>query len=312
MLSASAGNSSRVQVTARQSNRKQDFFSVFNKVQKIMRCLISVLGFFLLLATQAEAQESFTSPDVLVLGDSQLSFGAGVAFIEFLKKNGKSCGLDPKWSVGVLGVRSSSLRAWTARDGGGKKAICDIDPKWKVNAGSFGVINTSGNKYVQIGQGAAYQFCKAGQSPFEAMFTNGYYNPKLFIMAFLGNATERWANSEADALLDVKAAMKEVPANLPCIFMTTAPGYTSKINDERQRAQDNIEKGFKAAGKRCTFVEGYTPQTVAANQGNAKKFRLKPDGSVKDPYHPTEDSARDFLSLIKPALCNAIKAELAG
>ncbi len=260
----------------------------------------------------AKAQDKFQSPDVFVLGDSQLSFGAGIAFIEFLKKNVKACGLDPNWSIGVLGVRSSSLRAWTAKDGGGKKAICDVDPKWKVNAGSFGVINKTGNKYVQIGQGAAYQFCDAGQSPFQSMFAGGYYDPKIFVMAFLGNATERWANSAADALDDVQRTMQVVPSDLPCIFMTTAPGYTAKINGERQRAQDNIEKAFKTAGKRCTFVQGYTPATIAANQGNAGKFRLKPDGTVKDPYHPTENSAREFLSLIKGSLCGAFKSELGG
>ncbi len=276
-------------------------------------CLaVPALWLSLGISEMAHAQDNFQSPDVLVLGDSQLSFGAGVAFIEFLKKNGKACGLNPNWSVGVLGVRSSSLRAWSAKDGGGKKAICDVDPKWKVNAGSFGVINKTGNKYVQIGQGDAYQFCEAGKSPFQSMFAGGYYNPKIFVMAFLGNATERWANSEADALVDVNKAMQDIPSDLPCIFMTTAPGYTPKINSERQRAQDNIEKAFKSAGKRCSFVQGYTPATIAANQGVAGKFRLKPDGTVKDPYHPTENSAREFLSLIKGPLCNAFKSELAG
>ncbi len=285
---------------------------VTNRFTKHMTIAVAMLCLSLGLSGNSLAQENFQSPDVLVLGDSQLSFGAGVAFIEFLKKNGKACGLNPNWSVGVLGVRSSSLRAWTARDGGGKKAICDVDPKWKVNAGSFGVINKTGNKYVQIGQGDAYQFCDAGKSPFQSMFAGGYYNPKIFVMAFLGNATERWANSEADAVDDVKRVMQDVPADLPCIFMTTAPGYTAKINDARQTAQDNIEKAFKTAGKRCTFVQGYTPATIAANQGNAGKFRLKPDGTVKDPYHPTEDSARQFLSLIKGSLCNAFKTELGG
>lgn len=285
---------------------------LYNEFKK--RVFLTVSVFLLWLGTNemSFAKEGFQSPDILVLGDSQLSFGAGVAFVEFLKKNGKVCGLNPNWSVGVLGVRSSSLRAWTAKDGGGKKAICDVDPKWKVNAGSFGVINTTGNKYVQIGQGAAYQFCDAGKSPFQSMFDGGYYNPKIFVMAFLGNATERWASSEADALDDVKQAMQDIPSDLPCIFMTTAPGYTAKINDERQRAQNNIEKAFKTAGKRCTFVQGYTAATIAANQGNAKKFRLKPDGTVKDPYHPTEESARQFLSLIRGSLCNAFKTELGG
>jgi hypothetical protein len=280
----------------------------------LLRGFLAFSTLWLTLGTHhpATAQTKFQSPDVLILGDSQLSFGGGVAFIEFLKKNGKACGLDPNWSVGVLGVRSSSLRAWTAKDGGGKKAICDVDPKWKVNAGSFGVINKTGNKYVQIGQGDAYQFCETGRSPFQSMFAGGYYNPKIFVMSFLGNATERWANSESDALDDVKRTLQDVPADLPCVFMTTAPGYTAKINGERQLAQNNIEKAFKSVGKRCTFVQGYTPATIAANQGNASKFRLRPDGSVKDPYHPTENSAREFLSLIKGSLCNAFKSELAG
>jgi hypothetical protein len=286
--------------------------NVIKNLNKPFFMTVSILLLSLGSYGHSSAQQSFQSPDVFVLGDSQLSFGAGVAFIEFLKKEGKACGLDPNWSVGVLGVRSSSLRAWTAKNAGGKKAICDVDPKWKVNAGSFGVINKTGNKYVQIGKGEAYQFCATGKSPFQAMFASGYYNPKIFVMAFLGNATERWANSEADALDDVKRTMQDIPADLPCIFMTTAPGYTAKINGERQRAQDNIEKAFKTAGKRCTFVEGYTPDTIAANQGNASKFRLKPDGTVKDPYHPTESSAREFLSLIRGSLCRAFKTELGG
>jgi hypothetical protein len=256
------------------------------------------------------AENNFESPDIFVLGDSQLSFGAGVAFVEFFDKISGKCGLKRGLSVGVLGVRSSSLTAWTAQDEAGKKSICGIDPKWNVNAGSFGVINRTKNKYVQVGKGEAYQFCRAGRTPFQAMFDNGYYNPKLFVMAFLGNATERWANSYSDALADVQRTMKDLPANMPCVFMTTAPGYTERVVRQRQQAQDNIERAFVTAGKRCTFVRGYTPATIAANLGNAANFRRKPDGSVKDPYHPTEDSARQFLSLVTDDLCKAITAEL--
>jgi hypothetical protein len=258
----------------------------------------------------ARAENGFENPDVLVLGDSQLSFGAGVAFVEFFKKNGASCGLPKSASVGVIGVRSSQLVAWTARDDGGKKSICDVDPKWKVNAGSFGVVNKTSNKYVQIGQGEAYQFCRAGQSPFQAMFADGYYNPKLLVLFILGNATERWANSEAEALNDVRRTMKDLPSGMPCIFMTTAPAYTEKVVLQRKQAQDNVEKAFAAVGKRCSFVRGYTEATISANLGNPANFRRKPDGSVKDPYHPTEDSARQFLSLVKNDFCKAIRTQL--
>jgi hypothetical protein len=258
----------------------------------------------------SNAQDNFENPDVLVLGDSQLSFGAGVAFVEFFKKNGASCGLPKSASIGVIGVRSSQLVAWTAREAAGKKSICDVDPKWKVNAGSFGVVNKTNNKYVQIGQGASYQFCKPGISPFQAMFAEGYYDPKLLVLFILGNATERWANSEADALYDVRRTVKDLPADLPCVFMTTAPAYTEKVVRQRKQAQDNVEKAFAAVGRRCSFVRGYTDATISANLGNAANFRRKPDGSVKDPYHPTEDSARQFLSLVKNDFCKAIRTQL--
>jgi hypothetical protein len=273
--------------------------------------LLFLVTFVALFANlQAYAQDSFENPDVLVLGDSQLSFGAGVAFVEFFKKHGASCGLPKSASIGVIGVRSSQLVAWTAREATGKKSICDVDPKWKVNAGSFGVVNKTNNKYVQIGQGASYQFCKPGLSPFQAMFADGYYDPKLLVLFILGNATERWANSEADALFDVRRTVKDLPADLPCVFMTTAPAYTEKVVLQRKQAQDNVEKAFAAVGKRCSFVKGYTEATIAANQGNPANFRRKPDGSVKDPYHPTEDSARQFLSLVKNDFCKAIRTQL--
>jgi hypothetical protein len=279
-------------------------------VKSFLRMLAATASLLLGQLAPAQAQDSFENPDVLVLGDSQLSFGAGVAFVEFFKKHGASCGLPKSSSIGVIGVRSSQLVAWTARDAAGKKSICDVDPKWKVNAGSFGVVNKTKNKYVQIGQGAAYQFCKPGLSPFQAMFAEGYYNPKLLVMFILGNATERWANSQAEALIDVRRTMKDLPPDMPCVFMTTAPAYTEKVVSQRKQAQDNIEKAFAASGKRCSFVRGYTEKTIAANLGNPANFRRKPDGSVKDPYHPTEDSARQFLSLVKDDFCAAIRQQL--
>ena len=279
-------------------------------MQKTAHLITSIAALLLLSHTVARTQSTFQSPDILVLGDSQLSFGAGVAFIDFFKKISGQCGLKKGMSVGVLGVRSSSLTAWTATDAGGKKSICDVDPKWNANAGSFGVINQTKNKYVQIGQGEAYQFCRSGKSPFQSMFADGYYSPKLLVMFLLGNATERWANSASDALTDVKRTVRDLPPGLPCVFMTTAPAYTEKVVRQRQRAQANIEAAFQSVGRQCTFVRGYTAETVAANLGNAANFRRKPDGTVKDPYHPTEDSARLFLSLVKDDLCSAIQTQM--
>ena len=118
----------------------------------------------------AKAKSPFQSPDILVLGDSQLAFGSGPAFLNFFSNIKNRCKPNQrqagnlaklgKMSVGVIGVRSTSLASWSARKGRGKDKICKVDRKWKSNAATFGVVNSTNNKYVQIGKGAQYQFCK--------------------------------------------------------------------------------------------------------------------------------------------------------
>lgn len=263
-------------------------------------------------ATLAQAEQSFKSPDILVLGDSQLSFGAGPAFVDFLTMLEKNCGTsDTKsLSVGVIGVRSTSLGSWVARSGRAKGPICNVDPKWRVNAGSYGSLNQSQNQYVQIGQGTPYQFCKKGKSAFEAMFENGYYMPRLMILFFLGNSAERWANDADAAVRDVRETMQQLPADLPCIFMTTAPPYAKRVLDLRLAAQANLEKAFAAEGRHCTFIPGLTDVTIPANVGHKENFRRHKSGKIRDPYHPTEAAAVNFLKLNKRQLCQAILAKL--
>ena len=265
-----------------------------------------------LCATAAQADQPFKSPDILVLGDSQLSFGAGPAFVSFLTMLDKNCGTAgaDDFSVGVIGVRSSSLATWAATSTRAKGPICNVDPKWRVNAGAYGSINHSGNQFVQIGQGAPYQFCKKGKSAFEAMFENGYYTPRLVILFFLGNAAERWAGSAQTTRQDVADTMRQIPKDVPCIFMTTAPPYGQKILDLRLDAQANLQKAFASAGKRCTFIPGLNDATIAANLGRKESFRRGKSGRVKDPFHPTEAAATKFLHLSRTTLCKAIISQL--
>jgi hypothetical protein len=257
---------------------------------------------------QAEAQGA---PDVLVLGDSQLTFGAGAAFVDLLDGLAGQCGLPPGTKTGVIGVRSSTLKSWTGRTKSVKAAICNVDPKWKVNAGVYGSLSQGENPYVQIGRGDQFQFCSPDRSPLQSVFYQGYYKPKLLIMFLMGNAAERWAGSYDFALQDARAFIADLPKGQPCIFMTSAPTYGAKIVSLRQRAQDNIEKAFGSVGG-CTFVPGFTSATIKENQGNAANFRRTPAGKVKDPFHPTRAAARKFLSLQRGALCAAIKAEVSG
>lgn len=273
-----------------------------------MTLLAALIGVFPGLPAKAEAPGS---PDVLILGDSQLSFGAGKAFVELLGAMKGDCGLAPDTTVGVIGVRSSTLQSWTSTGKSAKSAICDVDPKWKVNAGAYGTLSPGENPYVQIGQGGQFQFCSPERSPLEAVFHDGYYQPKLLIMFLMGNATERWAASPEAALQDVRSFIADLPKGQPCIFMTSAPPYGEKSVRLRQQAQDNIEAAFAKDGGRCSFVPGFTEATVKENLGNEANFRRKGSGKVKDPYHPTEAAARKFMALQRKALCKAIATELA-
>lgn len=261
-------------------------------------------------------QAPFKSPSILVLGDSQISFGSGPSFLDFFENIKTHCPPTPAqkehlnrlddMSVAVIGVRSTSLHSWTARMGRAKGAICDVDPKWKVNAGTYGFINKTGNKYVQIGKGPAYQFCQKGKSAFETMFRSDYYAPQLLLMTFLGNSTKRWANDRNAALEDVRAMQAQLPPDLPCIFMTTAPPYSRKHADPRIKAQDNLRWAFGQTGQSCSFVDGLTPETLAANLGNKQFFRLNKSGRVKDPFHPNKRAAKHFFMLEMDQICSAV------
>lgn len=250
------------------------------------------------------------APDVLVLGDSQLSFGAGAAFVDELAAMAGSCGLDAGATTGVIGVRSSAITSWTGTSASAKGAICDVDAKWKVNAGAYGSLSPGENPYVQIGRGAQFQFCHEGMSPLQAVFADGYYAPDLVIFFMMGNAAERWAGDPAAARRDVDALLADLPRGQPCIFMTSAPPFAEKAVRERLAAQENLESAFAQAGGGCSFVPGFTPETIAENQGNAANFRRGGGSGVKDPYHPTEAAARRFLKLQRAALCKAVSREL--
>ena len=291
---------------------------------KVLNSLVtaSILACCTVLFGDKSEAGDFKSPDILVLGDSQISFGAGPALVDFLgdldghcKPNRRQKTLLKKLGqgeVGVIGVRSTSLHSWTARGGAAKGSICDVDPKWKVNAGSYGVVNKTKNQFVQIGQGRNYQFCAAGKSPFETMFNPSYYDPKLLILTFLGNATKRWQTQPELAARDVRLTTQQLPKGMPCVFMTTAPAYRPDISAQRFEAQQNLRTAMARQGNRCVFVEGLTPETMAGNHGNKKFFRLRKSGTVKDPYHPNERGARHHLKLVGSELCEAIFTALEG
>ncbi len=281
---------------------------------------ISLTGSVWASEERAGAKQKFQSPDILVLGDSQLAFGSGPVFLNFFSNIKNSC--MPKrgqveslkklgdMSVGIIGVRSTSLASWAARKGRSKDKVCKVDRKWKSNAATFGIVNSTNNKYVQIGEGREYQFCKKGKSPFEVMFAKDYYMPKLLILSFLGNSAHRWAGNRQSALRDVEKTMMQLPRGVPCIFMTTAPTFKKKTVDLRMKAQENVKYAFMKNSSRCSFVEGFTRKTVAANLGNKGHFKQRKSGRVKDPFHPNRKAAEKFFSVEMDRICTAVFNQL--
>ncbi len=181
--------------------------------------------------------------------------------------------------------------------------ICDVDPTYGVNAGSYGV-TSKGRSYVQIGADPNYPFCTANRSPLEAVFDVPRFDPDLVVLAFLGNSTDRW-QSGANARGDWRAVAAQLPAGTPCIVMTTIPTYEADENDRRTRAQTNLAAAVERNGT-CAFVPGVTVATRRAVEGNAAFFRTDAAGSVIDPHHPTAASASRFIDIQTPALCAAL------
>lgn len=246
-----------------------------------------------------------TPQDILILGDSQISFGAGAAYTAYFGDLAAACALPINTTAKAIGVRSTALHHWTARTGPARGTICDVDATYGVNAGAYGV-TSPGRSYVQIGTDPAYPYCPANRSPLEA--ATAHVSPDLVVVSLLGNATDRW-QSRATAQADWRDASAQLPPNTPCLVMTTIPTFEAAENARRQTAQANLAAAVTSTGD-CAFVPGITAQTIAAIQGNPDAFRTDAAGRVTDPRHPTVASAALFMSLQTPALCSALHSLL--
>lgn len=246
--------------------------------------------------------------EILMLGDSQISFGAGGPYTQFLQTLGQTCaGLPAAYDrakAQAIGVRSTALHNWTARTAPDRDTICEVDQTYGVNAGSYGV-TSAGLSYVQIGT-ADYPYCGGGTTPLKA--ATEYVDPDLIILAFLGNATARWQNAGV-ARSDWQAALRQLPPDIPCMVMTTIPAFEPAENQRRRAAQDNLGAAVTASG-RCSFAPGITPATLQAIEGRAENFRTDATGTVTDATHPTAASAARFLTANQSTLCTGLRAAL--
>ena len=256
-----------------------------------------------------------TRADVLVLGDSQISFGAGAAYLDFFAQIDRRCAsivapkLSRKLGAGrtvAIGVRSSSLHSWAAREGRHKDTVCKVDETFGVNASMYGANGRKNRQYVQVGQDPGVQFCREDKSALEGVFEDPATDPKLLILAFLGNSAERWANSQRNADRDVQDAIAQLPKHVPCVFLTTVPVFEKETNDLRMQAQTRISQAFEMYGPSCEVVQGFGPHTRDAIEGQPQYFRRDEEGEVVDPLHPGKAASVAFVALNEARLCRAI------
>ena len=210
----------------------------------------------------------------------------------------------------MIGTRSTSLQSWTTSRGKAWELLCHKDKRWGVNASTWGLVKPPDRRYVQIGEGANFQFCTPPETPLQNLFATGYYEPELVMIFVGGNGAARLADNSAMAERDVAAFLADLPDKTGCVFMMTAPIFSKSHNAKRVVAQAHLRTAFADHGHRCSFVDGHTPETRAAIEGKAQFFRRREDGTVKDPYHANEDAAGRFLDLRRGPLCRALAKQL--
>lgn len=261
--------------------------------------------------------QSLKDADLLVVGDSQILFRGGPAYVEHFKHLAQTCGaLIPERAadfkahfsgdVGVAGIRAATLKAWLARHGKEKDALCVPEKTWPKNTRGFGVLNTPEQKFHQTASDGNYPLCQKNQTPLEALFKEVGTKPKLLVLAILGKYADVWAKDEALAHKDAAELASQVPANTPCVYLTTAPSFSSKQNAKRRVGQDHFFNGFEKAGGACLPVKGLTDETISAFQGNNKFYKAREDGTVRDVFHPNHLGIKTFLNTTSPAMCQAL------
>lgn len=277
-----------------------------------------VSSLFTLTASLSSAPaQSLADPDVLVIGDSQILFRGGPAYVDHFNKLAETCSaLIPERAddfkshftgdVGVAGIRAAAINSWLARRGKQKDRICVPQKSWPKNARGFGTLHTPDQKFHQTASDGNYPLCQPNQSPLETLFKDVAIKPKLLVFAILGGYSKNWAMDEALAHKHAVDLAAQVPENTPCLYLTTAPSFSGKQNTPRRKGQDHFYKGIEKTPGACLPVRGLTDETISTFQGNKAFYKVRDDGSVRDVFHPNDLGIRTFLKTVSPAICQAL------
>lgn len=284
---------------------------------KTTKILLASSLFAITASLSSASAQSLADPDLLVIGDSQILFRGGPAYVDHFSKLADTCGaLIPEratdfkthftGAVGVAGVRAAAINSWLAREGKEKDALCVPQKSWPKNTRGFGVLHTPDQKFHQTGSDGNYPLCQPDQSPLEALFKGVATKPKLLVFAILGGYSRKWAKDEALAQKHAAELAAQVPENTSCLYLTTAPSYSGKQNAPRRKGQDHFFDGIEKAPGACLPVKGLTDETISAFQGNSKFYKTRDDGTVRDVFHPNDLGVRTFLNKVTPAMCQAL------
>lgn len=291
----------------------------FNRISRSRRKLLTgatTCALIILSGTLTFAQ-SLQKSEILVIGDSQIAFRGGETFLDYFNKFVNNCSkLLPHrkadfdrfkdGAVGVVGVRSTSINGWVAKDGRAKDDVCEPEKSWPVNARGFGTLHHLSKSFVQVGEDPAYPLCVNGLSPLEALFDHLETRPKLLVLTFLGKTTKIWAKDAETAKRDAVALAAQVPRDTPCVFVTTAPSFRPPVNVERYQAQEHFIDALKEQKMACKPVRGLTLKTLARLENMPLFFKQDVLGFIRDPFHPNDDGIKAYLNAIEPSLCAAI------
>lgn len=271
--------------------------------------------------SSASAQK-FSSPDILVLGDSQLSIGSARPMQNFFRNFETVCKPHvndttilkrvAKMRTTMIGVRAGTLQSWVLPSGNYWNRLCRTPRRVKLNASVRGHNSPRGRTYVKIGKGQSFQFCKPRTPALRLMLRKGYYQPRLVLFYTMGSGAWRMAAENGrGANEDVRALSRLLPKQTRCVVMPTAPIYKAQGNRVRVKAQANLVRAFNAQGNRCQVITSLRPETINRIQGKARHFKRRANGRVRDPWHPSAAATEGFFQANRRAMCRAVASALA-
>ena len=213
----------------------------------------------------------------------------------------------------MLGVRSTSLQSWISRKTPAWRQLCRKDKRHGVNASVWGTLKMGRRRFVQVGEGRKFQFCKSASHA-----AAGDAGHRL-LHAARGDVF-RWRQWRRSP----RRQRQQRPSRTSTDLMQQLPSSGRlSVHDHGSRLHPAPQSC--AAQSATTSWRRHLPSTAAvarscrvsplrrcsAIEGRNHYFRRRRSGAVKDPFHPDKRATGRFLTLRRQALCRALRQQFA-